>query len=133
MSTVLTEIPVGLPEDTRQILSRFFQEIQPDPAGSLDTQENQECALKYAVALLLPRFAGTMLKLLREYPYPFESLYVAAADFQAKEASHPSTRQRLPIALDYLLSAGCAEQVGNRVRVTPFGREVYEARFRSNG
>ena len=125
MSNTL-EIPDTLPEDSRKLLSRFLADIG---AESANAAQEIRAAARFSVALLLPRFAGTMLKLLRDGRYEATELLERAAECQGKDSDNPRIQFRLVLALDYLKRTGCAEPTARSIRATPFGREVYRTRF----
>lgn len=126
----LTTLPSTFPADARRLLSRLLQAV-----GAQDTDENAAALAVSAVGLLLPRYAGTMLKLLSEGPSPAEDLLMRAARMQGQDPANPDVQFRLTLALEYLKRTGCSEpapattHATPSIHATPFGLSVYNARF----
>jgi hypothetical protein len=119
-------LPDALPSDSKDLLGRLLNEVRDGPA---DTQEKLYTSAAYAVALLLPRFAGTMLRLLLHFPVPASDLLEEAARFQKADPKDRGIQFRLADALDYLRRTGSVEQVGSQVGITPFGKQVFQTRI----
>ncbi|MBM4036496.1 MAG: hypothetical protein FJ291_32570 [Planctomycetes bacterium] len=117
-----------LPSDASALTKRLLDEVG---AKAADPSIGVEAAAKFSVGLLLPRFAGTMLKLLCEQgPLPGADLMERAALFQRAEPADRDIGFRLAVALDYLRRGGCVDVIDSKVQITQFGREVYDTRFR---
>ena len=119
-------LPRTLPAEARELLSHLLQSLHAP-----DTEESAAGVVVCAVGLLLPRYAGTMLKLLSERPLPADELLRRSAASQGQEPGNPDVQFRLALALEYLKRTGCAEPVASRIQATPFGEQVYLARFKS--
>ena len=124
MSTTKPPIPTSLPEETEEVLSRLFRAI-----GADYSTDKGRIAARFAAGLLLPRFAGTMLKFLCDKPFEAENLCRLAAEFQGKDPDDARIRFRLTIALEYLHRTECVRSLNGKVEVTDFGRHVYQERF----
>lgn len=124
MSTTKQEILARLPDDAGEILSRFFSEI-----GAAYSDEKAAIAAKFATKLLLPRFAGTMLKFLCEKSFAAQTLCTLAAEFQDEDPRDRRTQFRLTVALEYLSRTGCVRSLNGELHMTDFGKEVYQDRF----
>lgn len=121
----------SLPSDAEDLLARLLDELR---CAGPDGSESLAAVTKFSVALLLPRFAGTMLKLLHEEgPLPGMELMSEAARFQGLKSTDPDVGFRLAVALDYLGRTGCIEAEGSTIQIASFGRRVYEARFAKTG
>jgi hypothetical protein len=72
-----------------------------------------------------------MLKLLcEEGALPGTELMKRAAAFQGVKPTGRDVGFRLAVALDYLRRTGCVAATESTIELAPFGKEVYEARFR---
>lgn len=124
-------VTLSLPSDAEDLLTRLLEELR---SAGPDASESLAAVAKFSVGLLLPRFAGTMLKLLyEEGPLPGMELMKAAARFQGVKSTDPDVGFRLAVALDYLRRTGCMEAKGSTIQIAPFGRRVYELRFGKTG
>jgi hypothetical protein len=130
MSDAECAIP-SLPSDAEDLLEQLIRELR---GAAPDTCESLAAAARFSVSLLLPRFAGTMLKLLcEEGALPGTELMTRAARFQGVEPADPNVGFRLAVALDYLRRTGCVDATDSTIQISPFGREVYETRFGKTG
>lgn len=125
----LPEIPSILPKDSRDFLNKLVAQIINEPE---DLESNTRLAALYSVGLLLPRFAGTMLKYLVDAGEPVENLFMLTAGFQGQDREDKQVKDRLWLALDYLRRTGCVQVTEGTAWITDFGRGVFQTRFSRN-
>jgi len=122
MTSTQTEVVDGVTSDNRPSVAT------PITAGQSFHEAERDEQVR-AAGLLLPRYAGTMLKLLSRQDDTVTRVLRMACQFQNQDFADPQVQFRLSVALDYLMRTLCISRKDDRLAVTDFGRDVFTRRF----